>query len=743
MLNSRQYKATMRNCITALGDYAALVAIDTRNKSKANELRDLVHIMASISGLDEGAGAKTAEEVMQEYDDKVDDALHGGLVDVDTFDACGDALTGLALHGETLMDTHDDDSFTLHEILPIADLLEEIVDYYDVELEKDFAYTSARWLREYVTDKLNDYDLPGNAIEGLENTKYTIKQAVLYDTDEGFAFAHNPDAASPYVTWSMSNNDKDELNFEIGKYFQTKEKALADYIVRAERYAERFSLKEKPIPSLSQEEEVWRTYKAEIEIPGEEYYHLEVFSADDDVDAVRQANELAAEGEGHILREVHELDENYDSIREIDLRFHEPEARRFMDVDIIDFLGKIADKTIQHYPQDFKVDVDRLWTEAIKENPSVERLMWHCSSYGTHILPEDEVFIKGTGAHGYWCDYRPNEPSMVGYVIEVTRHRDETVVGNVFDVGNYANHAQYVRENSLVMDAVSLTYANTWGINAGKTVTVPRYEYDENRHRLMSESGDVVKIKYHASESVQTMADRLQREKANHMAMPVGDIKEHLKKLVEKLATVAGYEMQVVNDGLRIYHADYAVRNNEHRMEIIAAKDDWEAMKLAFDICKEEDVIFLANLNEIDENANERSVGLSQFLVEIMPDPSITTAERNAYGYDYDGMLPLNQDCAMDLYMQDNEVFLLFNDNSESLVEDSSQITEHDGIFGIERETWQKSDARADMAQEKVHDKNTSANNAPAQSETTKQAENSTPKNEPSKKKKNPYHDGR
>jgi len=332
---------------------------------------------------------------------------------------------------------------------------------------------------------------------------------------------------------------------------------------------------------------------------------------------------------------------------------------------------------------------------------------------------------------------------MFGYYVEVTGKDGQRITGNVYEVGDYADFASHVRLTALPLDSVTLTYSPDWGVNAGKVLTVSRKEYDNDRHRLMSESGNVVKIQYHPSESVKKMADILQKEKANHMAMPIGDTQEHLKKLVKKLATVAGYEMQVDNDDLRIYHADYAVHNNEHRMEIIAAKDDWEAMKLAFDICKEDDVIFLANLNEIDENANERSVGLSQFLVEITPDPSITTAERNAYGYDYDGMLPLNQDCAMDLYMQDNEVFLLFNDNSEALVEDSSQITEHDGIFGIEREAWQKSDARADMAQEKVHDKNTPANNAPAQSETTKQAENSAPKTEPPKKKKNPYHDGR
>jgi hypothetical protein len=78
---------------------------------------------------------------------------------------------------------------------------------------------------------------------------------------------------------------------------------------------------------------------------------------------------------------------------------------------------------------------------------------------------------------------------------------------------------------------------------------VPKYEYDKDRHRLMSESGDVVKITYHASEAMQKMADRLQKEKANHMAMPIGDVNEHLQKIDKKLSALDGYNMQP-NDNL-------------------------------------------------------------------------------------------------------------------------------------------------------------------------------------------------
>ena len=403
-------------------------------------------------------------------------------------------------------------------------------------------------------------DLPGEAIEGDIVQNYTVIQAVLFDNNVGFALAHNPNAVSPYVTWRMFN-DSGKLDYEWGNYVDSEENAVADYISRYEDYIEDRNLTEIPIPPPTRlarvpqsnhtiitdithtikettPEETDRIYKAELQLPDQQDLHLEVFHEENDVEAVKYAYELCAEQEGVFLMEVHELDENYDSIREIDLRTHDPDLRRFMGVDVIDFLGQIVEKTVEDYKSDFKIDTEVLWKVAIKENPPDQRLMWHCSKYGTHLLNEDEVFTKSTGAHGYWVSYRPSEPTMMGYVIEVTGYRDETVVGNIFEVGDYYTHAQYVSENALVLDSVSLTYSSDWGINAGKTITVPRHEYDNDRHRLMSESGNVTAIKYHPSESTRTMTNLLQMEKAKHMAMPIGNTNVHLQKVDTKLAEI-------------------------------------------------------------------------------------------------------------------------------------------------------------------------------------------------------------
>lgn len=82
---------------------------------------------------------------------------------------------------------------------------------------------------------------------------------------------------------------------------------------------------------------------------------------------------------------------------------------------------------------------------------------------------------------------------------------------------------------------------------------------------------------------------------------------------------------------------------------------------------------------------------------EIMPDPAIDVSERDLYGYTYAEILPLTKDRALELYDGDNTVFLLYEDNTEAMAFDRSEIENHDGIFGIEREDWEKSTEYAEL----------------------------------------------
>lgn len=71
-----------------------------------------------------------------------------------------------------------------------------------------------------------------------------------------------------------------------------------------------------------------------------------------------------------------------------------------------------------------------------------------------------------------------------------------------------------------------------------------------------------------------------------------------------------------------------------------------------------------------------------------MPDPDVSIADRNAYGYLSDELLPLSKERAAELFEQDLTVYLLYEDNTESMAFDREDIDNHSGLFGIEKADW-------------------------------------------------------
>ena len=88
---------------------------------------------------------------------------------------------------------------------------------------------------------------------------------------------------------------------------------------------------------------------------------------------------------------------------------------------------------------------------------------------------------------------------------------------------------------------------------------------------------------------------------------------------------------------------------------------------------------------QIDNNLSV----MEQAEIDALPDPMIGLSEMREYGYTWNEMLPLTQEKALELFDHDLPVYLLHNDGSETTVEDREQITEHEGIFGIEKGDWE------------------------------------------------------
>ena len=74
-----------------------------------------------------------------------------------------------------------------------------------------------------------------------------------------------------------------------------------------------------------------------------------------------------------------------------------------------------------------------------------------------------------------------------------------------------------------------------------------------------------------------------------------------------------------------------------------------------------------------------------------MPDSEVSVSDMQGYGYFYDGMLPVTRERALELDAAGLTVYILHEDNTESMVFDTEEIMEHGGLFGVEHEEWEQS----------------------------------------------------
>ena len=159
------------------------------------------------------------------------------------------------------------------------------------------------------------------------------------------------------------------------------------------------------------------------------------------------------------------------------------------------------------------------------------------------------------------------------------------------------------------------------------------------------------------------------------------DVKERMEQPIDTNLSVMGQAEQLINQ----LEAEKNIFTSEERNLIVnyAYKlDDMNktrelAEKLAY---REQYVQQDVALTIIDAKAE----------IDALPDPMIGLSEMREYGYQWDEMLPLTQEKALELFEHDLPVYLLHTDGAESLAESRERIEEHEGIFGVEKEKWNK-----------------------------------------------------
>ena len=91
----------------------------------------------------------------------------------------------------------------------------------------------------------------------------------------------------------------------------------------------------------------------------------------------------------------------------------------------------------------------------------------------------------------------------------------------------------------------------------------------------------------------------------------------------------------------------------------------------------------------------------AQAEIDALPDSMVSISEMQEYGYTWNEMFPLTQERAIELFDHDLPVYLLHTDGSETTVSDRKQITEHDGMCGIEKGDW-LNERKLQMMQEEL-----------------------------------------
>lgn len=89
------------------------------------------------------------------------------------------------------------------------------------------------------------------------------------------------------------------------------------------------------------------------------------------------------------------------------------------------------------------------------------------------------------------------------------------------------------------------------------------------------------------------------------------------------------------------------------------------------------------------EEKIEKCQDTAPVMTDALPD-SVGILYMQEYGYTWEEMLPLTKERALEFWGKGFPIYALYEDDSESMVEDEGQILKHEGLFGIGKTDWRR-----------------------------------------------------
>lgn len=152
-------------------------------------------------------------------------------------------------------------------------------------------------------------------------------------------------------------------------------------------------------------------------------------------------------------------------------------------------------------------------------------------------------------------------------------------------------------------------------------------------------------------------------------------------------------------------HAEHIINRLEHGQPAFSEAERNLIVNYAYKLGNIEKTRELAEHIYAQEVDGNQDVALAMIdaeaEIDALPDSMVGVSEMQEYGYTWNEMFPLTQERAIELFDHDLPVYLLHTDGSETTVSDRKQITEHDGMCGIEKEDW-LNERKLQMMQEEL-----------------------------------------
>ena len=152
-------------------------------------------------------------------------------------------------------------------------------------------------------------------------------------------------------------------------------------------------------------------------------------------------------------------------------------------------------------------------------------------------------------------------------------------------------------------------------------------------------------------------------------------------------------------------HAEHIINRLEHGQPAFSEAERNLIVNYAYKLGNIEKTRELAEHIYAQEVDGNQDVALAMIdaeaEIDALPDSRVGVSEMQEYGYTWNEMFPLTQERAIELFDHDLPVYLLHTDGSETTVSDRKQITEHDGMCGIEKGDW-LNERKLQMMQEEL-----------------------------------------